>query len=119
MPRSLIEAYERDLGVNVVHAWGMTELSPLGTVCKLQRQHDALSAAERWDVKARQGHAPRGGPSCASSATTAPSARGDGETMGELQARGPWVIRSYFKREPTPENLHRRRLVPPPATSAP
>ena len=39
MPRGLIEAYERDFGVNVVHAWGMTEMSPIGSVAKLQTQH--------------------------------------------------------------------------------
>ena len=38
MPRGLIEAYERDFGVNVVHAWGMTEMSPIGSVAKLQTQ---------------------------------------------------------------------------------
>ena len=42
MPRGLIEAYERDFGVNVVHAWGMTEMSPIGSVAKLQTQHQDL-----------------------------------------------------------------------------
>ncbi|MBK8798449.1 MAG: long-chain fatty acid--CoA ligase [Anaerolineales bacterium] len=78
MPRSLIEAYESQLGVNVIHAWGMTEMSPLGTVSIPLKAHEALGVDEigrelPWD----------------------------GKTMGELQVRGPWIIRQYFKREPT------------------
>ena len=56
MPRGLIEAYERELGVNVVHAWGMTELSPIGSVSKPLSQHRQLDNAKRWDLKAKQGY---------------------------------------------------------------
>jgi fatty-acyl-CoA synthase len=104
MPRSLIEGYERDLGVNVLHAWGMTELSPLGSVSKLQRHHLALSETEQLDVKARQGTA-LGGVELRIVGDDGTVLPWDGETMGELQARGPWVIRSYFKRDPTPEHF--------------
>ena len=104
MPRSLIEGYERDLGVNVLHAWGMTELSPLGTVSKLQRRHEALPVEEQWDVKARQGY-PLGGIEIRIVGDDGAVLPWDGETMGELQARGPWVIRSYFKHDPTPEHF--------------
>ena len=104
MPRSLIEGYERDLGVNVLHAWGMTELSPLGTVSKLQRRHEALPVEEQWDVKARQGY-PLGGIEIRIVGDDGAVLPWDGETMGELQARGPWVIRSYFRHDPTPEHF--------------
>lgn len=104
MPRALIEGYERDLGVDVVHAWGMTEMSPLGTVSKLRRQHRALPAAEQWDVKARQGM-PLAGVELRIVGDDGAEMPWDGETMGELQARGPWVIRSYYRREPTPEHF--------------
>lgn len=104
MPRSLIAAYERDLGVNVLHAWGMTELSPLGSVSKLQRHHLALTEDEQLDVKARQG-TPLGGVELRIVDDAGVPLPWDGTTMGELQARGPWVIRSYFKREPTPEHF--------------
>jgi acyl-CoA synthetase (AMP-forming)/AMP-acid ligase II len=104
MPRALIEGYERDLGVNVLHAWGMTEMSPLGTVSKLQRQHEALSRAEQWDVKARQG-TPLGGVELRIVDDDGAVLPWDGETMGELQARGAWVIRSYYKHEPTPDHF--------------
>ena len=104
MPRALIEGFERDFGVNVVHAWGMTELSPLGSVSKLQRRHQDLSDAEQWDVKARQG-TPLGGVELRIVDDAGAPLPWDGTTMGELQARGPWVIRSYFKRDPTPEHF--------------
>ena len=104
MPRSLIAGYERDLGVNVLHAWGMTELSPLGSVSKLQRHHLALTEDEQLDVKARQG-TPLGGVELRIVDDEGVPLPWDGTTMGELQARGPWVIRSYFKREPTPEHF--------------
>lgn len=104
MPRALIEGYERDLGVDVVHAWGMTEMSPLGTVSKLRRQHGALPAAAQWDVKARQGM-PLAGVELRIVGDDGAEMPWDGETMGELQARGPWVIRSYYRREPTLEHF--------------
>jgi acyl-CoA synthetase (AMP-forming)/AMP-acid ligase II len=104
MPRSLIEGYERELRVNVIQAWGMTELSPLGTVSKLQRHHLGLTEAEQWDIKALQG-TPLGGVDLRIVSDDGVELPWDGETMGELQARGPWVIRSYFKREPTSEHF--------------
>ena len=104
MPRSLIEAYERNLGVNVVHAWGMTELSPLGTVSRLQRHHLGMDEGGRWDMKARQGM-PLGGVELRIVGDEGIPLPWDGETMGELQAKGPWVIRSYFKHQPTPEHF--------------
>ena len=104
MPRSLIEGYERELRVNVIQAWGMTELSPLGTVSKLQRHHLGLTEAEQWDIKALQG-TPLGGVDLRIVSDDGVELPWNGETMGELQARGPWVIRSYFKREPTSEHF--------------
>ena len=104
MPRSLIEGYERDLGVNVVHAWGMTELSSLGTVSSLRAAHLALPQAAQWDVKARQGYA-LGGVELRIVGEDGAELPWDGEAMGELQARGPWVIRSYYQRDPTEEHF--------------
>lgn len=100
MPRALTAAYEKELGVNVVHAWGMTEMSPLGTVCNLMSHHDELENEAKWDVKARQGY-----PICGVEMRIMDGAGDelpwDGEQMGELQVRGPWVIREYYK---LPEN---------------
>ncbi|MEZ4708690.1 MAG: long-chain fatty acid--CoA ligase [Caldilineaceae bacterium] len=104
MPRSMIEAYEGKLGVNVVHAWGMTEMSPLGTICHLSSQHAHLSQSEQWDVKAKQG-TPIGGVELRIVDETGKELPWDGKTMGELQVRGPWIIKQYFKREPTAESF--------------
>ncbi|MDE2775818.1 MAG: long-chain fatty acid--CoA ligase [Chloroflexota bacterium] len=98
MPRGLIEAYERDFGVNVVHAWGMTELSPIGSVAKLQTQHQDLDEGGRWDIKAKQGYFVPGVDARIVDDAGA-ELPWDGETMGELQVRGYWVAGQYYQRE--------------------
>ncbi|MDQ3250121.1 MAG: AMP-binding protein, partial [Chloroflexota bacterium] len=104
MPRALIEGYERDLGVNVIHAWGMTELSPLGTVSRLSSQHSDLPDAQKWDIKATQGYTVAGVEMRLVN-EMGEELPWDGTTMGEVQVRGPWVIKSYFKVDPTPESF--------------
>lgn len=104
MPQQLIEIYEKEYSVNVVHAWGMTELSPLGTMSKLSSQHQALSREEQFAIKAKQGY-PLGGIEARIVDESNQELPWDGTTMGELQVRGPWVIKSYFKREPTEEHF--------------
>lgn len=104
MPRGLIEAYETELNVPVVHAWGMTELSPLGTVSRLQCHHGALSDADRWDVKATQGY-PICGVDMRIVDDSGNEAPWDGRSMGEIQVRGPWVIGSYYKQDPAPDHF--------------
>ncbi|MDE2634868.1 MAG: long-chain fatty acid--CoA ligase [Chloroflexota bacterium] len=96
MPRGLIEAYERDFGVNVVHAWGMTEMSPIGSVAKLQTQHQDLDAAGCWDIKAKQGYFVPGVDARIVD-DQGKELPWDGETMGELQVRGYWVAGRYYK----------------------
>ena len=98
MPRSLIEAYEQELGVNVVHAWGMTEMSPLGTISKLLSRHRGLPMDQQWDVKARQGY-PISGVEMRIVDDEGAELPWDGESLGELQVRGPWVARAYYKLE--------------------
>jgi fatty-acyl-CoA synthase len=104
MPRALIEAYEKELGVPIVHAWGMTETSPLGTVSRLQGHHLDLPPDEQWDVKARQGY-PVPGVELRIVGETGEELPWDGATVGEVQVRGPWIAASYFKQEPTPEHF--------------
>jgi len=100
MPRSLIEAYEEELGVSVLHAWGMTETSPVGTVSQLQAYHDRLPNREKWDVKARQGYAVAGVDMRLVN-DKGDELPWDGATMGEVQVRGPWIARQYYKIDPT------------------
>ena len=59
-PRSVVEVFEERYDVRVMHAWGMTEMSPLGTICTLKPDVAALSREERYDVQEKQGHPPFG-----------------------------------------------------------
>jgi fatty-acyl-CoA synthase len=104
MPRSLTKAYESELGVNVLHAWGMTEMSPLGTVSRLSGAHAELDAEQKWDIKAKQGY-PLLGVELRIVDEMGEELPWDGKTMGELQVRGPWIIRQYFKRDATTDYM--------------
>ena len=97
MPRSLTQAYESELGVNVLHAWGMTEMSPLGTVSRLSSAHLDMDKEQQWDVKAKQGY-PLLGVELRIVDEIGAELPWDGKTMGELQVRGPWIISQYFRR---------------------
>ena len=104
MPRGLIEAYERELGVHVVHAWGMTEMSPIGSVARLQERHQQLDDIGRWDMKAKQGYFVPGVDARIVN-QQGKELPWDGETMGELQVRGLWVAGQYYKYEKHPEHF--------------
>ncbi len=111
MPRSLTQAYESELGVNVLHAWGMTEMSPLGTVSRLSSAHLELGKEQQWDVKAKQGY-PILGVELRIVDEVGEELPWDGKTMGELQVRGPWIIRQYFKTRGYHRLYDEGRLVP-------
>ena len=104
MPRPLIQAYEAELCVNVMQGWGMTETSPVGTLLNLQSHHSTVPKHAQWDIKAKQGY-----PIAGVEMRIVDEAGGllpwDGNTMGELQVRGPWVARSYYKIEPSREHF--------------
>ncbi|MDJ0835641.1 MAG: long-chain fatty acid--CoA ligase [Acidobacteriota bacterium] len=104
MPRGLTANYESNLGVEVLHAWGMTETSPLGTSCRLPRGHQDMSDEQKWDIKAMQGR-PVGGVELRIVDDAGKELPWDGRTLGELQVRGPWVVSCYYKREVNPENF--------------
>ena len=59
-PRAMIETFQDDYGVEVIHAWGMTEMSPLGTLGSLKPEYAGLDGEARLDVQQKQGHAPFG-----------------------------------------------------------
>ncbi len=97
-PGVVIEKFEKDYGVLVLHGWGMTEMSPMGTIGRLKASHAQLSAAELHKIKLKQGRTiytvemkivddegkelPR-----------------DGKTFGHLLVRGPAIAKGYFKGE--------------------
>jgi fatty-acyl-CoA synthase len=96
-PRGLIEAYDK-LGLNIVHAWGMTEMSPLGTVAVPRVELDSADLATQLDFKARQGM-PAPGVEARALDETGAEVAWDGQTMGELVVRGPWVAAAYYNDE--------------------
>jgi fatty-acyl-CoA synthase len=95
-PRSIVKAFQEVYGVEVVHAWGMTEMSPLGTVCSLKPEFDSLAGDERLDIQAKQGHAPFTVEMKITDDQDREVAR-DGQTSGRLKVRGPAVAKAYFK----------------------
>jgi len=97
-PPAMIRAFQEDFGVEVLHAWGMTEMSPLGTVSTFKREHLKASKEDRYAVQNKQGRAIYGVDLRVVDENGA-ELPWDGAAIGDLQVRGPWVIRSYFKGE--------------------
>ena len=94
-PPSLAEAFERDYGVNVIHAWGMTETSPLGTIFAPLPGFEALTAPEQRALMLKQGR-PVPGLQIRIVDDQGTELPWDGQTFGNLEVRGPWVLQRYF-----------------------
>ncbi len=94
-PRAMTEKFERTYDVRVIHAWGMTELSPVGTVCAFKAKHADASEDARLDVQAKQGRAVYGVDTKIVDEQGREIPFGS-ETSGDLLVRGPWVIDRYF-----------------------
>lgn len=97
-PPSLMRKYREDYGVEIIHAWGMTEMSPIGTVNTLRPGMEDLPEEQYWKARAKQGR------------TVFPVEMSifdeqgqelpwNGEASGSLKVRGPWVISGYYKRD--------------------
>ncbi|MCS6766953.1 MAG: 3-(methylthio)propionyl-CoA ligase [Candidatus Protistobacter heckmanni] len=99
-PPAMIKALNA-LDVEVIHAWGMTEMSPLGTTCKLQSKHDKLSQEEKQHILEKQGHAIYGVDMKIIDGE-GKDLPWDGKAFGDLLVRGYWVIDSYFKSTESP-----------------
>ncbi len=97
-PPALIRALEKEQGIEVRHGWGMTETSPAGTMNTFKAKHAALSAEERDAVHTKQGRILPGVELRIVDDEGRELPR-DGTAFGELQVRGHWVCRSYFKNE--------------------
>ncbi|MGA8048804.1 MAG: 3-(methylthio)propionyl-CoA ligase [Burkholderiales bacterium] len=97
-PPAMLRAFQEDYGVNVLHAWGMTEMSPLGTVCTFKAKHGKADKEARYAVQSKQGRVIFGVDMKIVDAdgNELPT---DGKAFGDLHVRGPWVISSYFKGE--------------------
>jgi fatty-acyl-CoA synthase len=97
-PPAMIKAFNEQYGVNVLHAWGMTEMSPLGTLCTLKNKHLDLPADEQMKIKLKQGRAIFG-VDMKIVGDDGADQPWDGKTYGDLLVKGPWVVREYFKGE--------------------
>jgi acyl-CoA synthetase (AMP-forming)/AMP-acid ligase II len=98
VPRAVVETFEKDFGARVLHAWGMTETSPLGTLCNPLRKHQQATDAQRIDLQSKQGRVPYGVSLkiIDNSGTPLPH---DGIAAGHLLVRGHWIAAAYFRAE--------------------
>jgi 3-(methylthio)propionyl---CoA ligase len=97
-PPAMMKAFQERYNVQVIHAWGMTEMSPVGTAASLKGKHLGLSQEERMAVQSTQGRAVYG-VDMKIVGEDGQALPWDGKVSGELLVRGPWIIQSYFKGE--------------------
>ncbi len=97
-PPAMMKTFRHQYGVEVVHAWGMTEMSPLGTACTLQSHHQSLPEEQKQALLEKQGHAIYG-VDMKIVGDDGKELPWDGKTYGNLLVKGPWIISSYFKGE--------------------
>jgi acyl-CoA synthetase (AMP-forming)/AMP-acid ligase II len=95
-PRAMTEAFETKYGVSVNHAWGMTELSPLGSFCSLKPETAGLQGDRLYDLKVKQGHPPYT-VDMKITDDEGDAKPWDGTTFGRLKVKGPAVAKAYFK----------------------
>jgi len=97
-PPAMIRAFGDNYGVHVLHAWGMTEMSPLGTVCSFKARHLRMASDEAYAVMAKQGRAIYGVDMKVVDENGHEIPFGSEQT-GDLLVRGPWILDRYFKGE--------------------
>ena len=97
-PPAMIKKFLDDYGVRVIHAWGMTEMSPIGTAGALKAQHLNQTPEQRLAVMATQGRAVYG-VDIKIVGEDGQELPWDGKESGDVLVRGPWIIGSYFKNE--------------------
>jgi len=97
-PPAMIRTFRDEYGVEVIHAWGMTEMSPLGTLCRLQNKHLKLPEEQQRKLLEKQGHVIFG-VDMKIVDDQDNELPWDGTTYGNLLVRGPWVVKEYFRGE--------------------
>jgi len=101
---AMIRAFEEELGIHVLHAWGMTEMSPLGTLCSLKNKHLALSKEAQFAIQVKQGR-PIFGVDVRVVDGNGTDLPWDGKSTGNLLVRGPWIASNYYRSD-DPSPLH-------------
>jgi 3-(methylthio)propionyl---CoA ligase len=94
-PRAMIETFQDEFGVDLIHAWGMTETSPIGSISRLKQNMQSLSADEKMAVRAKQGRPLYGVRMTIADDEGKPLPR-DGVAFGHLKVKGPWVCSRYY-----------------------
>jgi fatty-acyl-CoA synthase len=102
-PKAMQLAYRRQFGVTMSHAWGMTEMTPLGTIARLKSYMKQWPEDAQYEVRARVGY-PSVGVDARIVDEEGQELPWDGASMGELQVRGPWVVSAYYD---NPESAER------------
>jgi fatty-acyl-CoA synthase len=97
-PRAMIETFEKNYGIEVLHAWGMTEMSPLGTVCSIKHSVEDLKGEALYDLKMKQG-VPPFLIEMKIEDDTGKELPWDGKTFGRLKVAGPAVAKAYFRND--------------------
>ena len=97
-PPAMIKSFHDDYNVSVLHAWGMTEMSPIGTVCNLKLHQLQLGTDQQLAIMAKQGRAVFGVEMKIVDGDGA-ELPWDGQASGDLLVKGPWIISNYFKGE--------------------
>jgi fatty-acyl-CoA synthase len=95
-PPAMIKSFREDYGVEVLHAWGMTEMSPVGTLCTLKNRQLGLPPTEQEAVRLKQGRA-LFGVDMKIADRDGHELPWNGKDQGNLLVKGPWVVREYFK----------------------
>ncbi len=96
--RALIARLETELSVDVIHLWGMTEMSPVGTASQRPRNWDSLRSDEKLDLKVKQGRV-MWGVELKIVDDSGQALPHDGKAFGTVKVRGPWIAKSYFRSE--------------------
>jgi fatty-acyl-CoA synthase len=99
VPRALSEGWRKAIGLPITQAWGMTELSPLGTVAIMRPEFDDASEDVKADIRATAGLPPMGVEMRIVDSETREELPWDNEAVGELECRGPWIARQYYRTE--------------------
>jgi fatty-acyl-CoA synthase len=97
-PRAMTKTFQDVYGVEVIHAWGMTEMSPLGSLCTMKPEYANLTGDAKLDIEMKQGHPPFGVEMKITDDNDKPLPW-DGKVFGRLKVRGPAVAKSYYKGE--------------------